>query len=252
MSNTSFLFLDFDGVLCDSVAECYASSWIGYYEHRGGRPDAVPIAEKEQFYRIRPYIRDAEDYLVLHYAVEHGIALEKQEDFDSLASGFGEETLQQFHRQFFVGRNELYEQYREYWLSLHPVFPAIRPFLERFAGSDRVHILSTKASNYVSIILDSYNLDWPADKIHYSKGREKLSLLSSFLDSTEAESGGGASAYFIEDQIDNVVRNTDPRITPRLASWGYLRDDWRVQTSVPLISGAEFTKIAEAVLGAGS
>ncbi len=244
--NTAYLFLDFDGVLCDSAAECYASSWIGYHRCKGRYPDSVSIADKEHFYRIRPYIRDAEDYLVLHYAVEHGIPLEDQQAFDTLAGKIGEKTLNSYHEQFFIGRSKLYEEHREYWLSLHPMFPVMRPFLESFARCDRVHILSTKAPGFISIILKYYNLPWPEERIHYSKGREKLSLLGTFLDGAELKNGG--SACFIEDQIDNVIRNKDRRITPRLASWGYLRDDWRRQTAVPLISEAEFRGIAESVL----
>ncbi len=246
MENTAYLFLDFDGVLCDSAAECYASSWIGYHRYKGRCPDSVSIADKEQFYRVRPYIRDAEDYLVLHYAVEQGIPLEDQQDFDALAKKIGEETLNSYHEQFFIGRTKLYGEHREYWLSLHPMFPATRPFLERFARCGRVHILSTKAPEFISIILDYYNLPWPEERIHYAKGREKLALLGSFLDGAELKNGG--RACFIEDQIDNVIRNNDPRIIPRLASWGYLRDDWREQTKVPLISERGFREIAESVL----
>ena len=154
MSSTNYLFLDFDGVLCDSVAECYVSSWIGYYEDTGFRPASVAIADKEHFYSIRPYIRDAEDYLVLHYAVERGIPLHLQADFDALAEKIGPETLRRYHDQFFVGRTELYENHREYWLSLHPMYPIMQPYLKRFAECGRVHILSTKASRFVSIILD--------------------------------------------------------------------------------------------------
>lgn len=243
MKGTTYLFLDFDGVICDSVAECYVSSWIGYYHRSGRRPEAVSIADKERFYKIRPYIRDAEDYLVLHYAVEHDIPLDTQSGFDELSKSIGKETLRQYHEQFFVGRTELCNFDRDYWLSLHPMYEHIEPMLPKFAENNRVHILSTKASRFVSIILREQGYPWPEERIHYSKGREKIPLISAFLDKE-----AGAAAYFIEDQIDNVLHNDDPRITPRLASWGYIREEWRRQTKVPLLPAEEFNELAGRIL----
>ena len=33
-------------------------------------------------------------------------------------------------------------------------------------------------------------------------------------------------AIFIDDQIDHLINNKDKRITPYLASWGYIRPEW--------------------------
>ncbi len=245
MAGATYLFLDFDGVLCDSIAECYAASWIGYHDYKGDNPNSVSIADKELFYQFRPYIRDAEDYLVLHYAVENGLPLHGQKEFDALCDSIGEKSLAIFHNQFFVGRKQLYMNDRKTWLSLQPFFPMIQPLLPLFAASGYVHILTSKTSEYVSIILENAGVRWPEDRIHSVKGKEKITFLRTFIDRHSA-----GSVFFVEDQLDNIIRSNDDRIFPRLAAWGYIREEWRDQTQIPFISEGDFLKLARKVLEA--
>jgi hypothetical protein len=243
MKQNTYLFLDFDGVICDSVAETYVTSWVAFFAIKGEQPSSVSLKGKELYYSLRPFIRDADDYLVLHYCVEHNINLASQEDFDSLSAGLGEELLSQFHGSFYKGRQSLMEKDRKYWLSLQPLYPIMKEIIPKLAAHSHVHILSTKQSHIISVLLSELGCPWPDHRIHYAKGRGKLVLLTRFLDEHP-----GSQAVFIEDQIDNIKNNGDKRVIPYLASWGYLRDEWRDQDEVPLIGEKGFLNLAMELL----
>jgi beta-phosphoglucomutase-like phosphatase (HAD superfamily) len=88
--NNTALFLDFDGVLCDSVAECFVSSWLAYFDREGSKmPESVSLAQKDLFTRYRPFIRRGADYMLLQYAIENNIELVAQRDFDNLERALG-------------------------------------------------------------------------------------------------------------------------------------------------------------------
>ena len=58
----TLVFLDFDGVICDSALECLVSSWEAYFrDHGRDAPKAVPVDLKERFLALRPYVRSGED-----------------------------------------------------------------------------------------------------------------------------------------------------------------------------------------------
>jgi hypothetical protein len=257
MSKKTFLFLDFDGVICDSVGETFASSWIAYHELKGRLPDSIRLRDKELFYAIRPYIRDAEDYLILHHCVEHGIEVADQEQFDSVAASLGPGVLDEYHQAFFRARRKIIDDDSETWLRLNPLYPFMEPLIDGFGKCDAVHILSSKRKAAISLILDHIGVEWNGERIHYAPGKEKIPYLRRFLDDLgpaahEAHAGpdGWVRAYFIEDQIDNVQHNGDERIKPYLAGWGYLREEWRHQDRVPLLDADSFIRLAESVCAA--
>ena len=82
------VFLDFDGVICDSLPECYTVSLAAYYGlfRKSEVPKDASGATETVFRRFRPYIRRGGDYLFIQMAIHQGIRLESQEDFDSLIS----------------------------------------------------------------------------------------------------------------------------------------------------------------------
>lgn len=235
-----YLFLDFDGVICDSVAETYVTSWIGYWSLQGKQPSSISIEDKETYYSIRPFIRDAEDYFVLHYSLDNRIPLPDQASFDKLAEQLGEDTLKTYSKTFYEVRHRLMNEELDYWISLHRLFPAMRPVFGRLAQDRRVHILSTKREYFISCILENLGYPWPEERIHYSKGKQKLQLIEQFL-------GPAAENHtvFIEDQIDNVKRNRDLRIEPYIAAWGYIHPEWTKQQEVPLIDEKQFSCLVQ-------
>ena len=64
--NKILLFLDFDGVICDSEPECFESSSVAYRKLKSPENVSKSLEHRSLFRQLRPLIRSGEDYLVIH------------------------------------------------------------------------------------------------------------------------------------------------------------------------------------------
>ncbi len=231
------LFLDFDGVLCDSINECYVSSWLAFYRS-AEQPKAISLAERRVFDGYRPFIRRGADYLVLQHCVRNGIRLSCQQDFDAQVARMGERRMADYDRLFYEVRRELLDKHRPYWLALNPPFSAILPALKGVASNPHVHVISTKRSDYILEILRSWGLAWPLERIYCSGTEVKEGYLRACLDREGREEG-----ILVDDQIDHLTRIKDPRIRGLLASWGYVKPEWLTQRSIDIIDEEGFAAL---------
>jgi phosphoglycolate phosphatase-like HAD superfamily hydrolase len=219
------LVLDFDGVICDSVEECFVSSWEARFRLRGG---AGPVPEPPAgglaaFARMRPFVRNGEDFLVMLEASERGITVSGQGAFDALAAGIGAAMLRDFKARFYDARERLLAEERGRWLRMNRVYPhAHTALLAAIAAGLPVRILSTKRSPFILEILAASGIAFPAGDVHHTTGH-KVPVVHELL-----AASGCDSAVFIDDQVDYLVDLDDPRIDGRLATWGYVRPEWLV------------------------
>jgi len=236
MSRALLPVLDFDGVICDSVDECFASSWIAYHRLYRGR-DAVPLPPRTDpaFAALRPLIRSGEDYLLIHEILENGARAANQEEFDGLIRRAGPEKMASFKDLFYRARGELLEKQPDLWFSLNPVYGHMREAL-RAPQETRLWILSTKKPRFIAEILSHAGLPFPEERIIDSGSGRKLPIVVGLL-----EKENGDRALFLDDQIDHLKGCEDPRIRPYLASWGYVKREWLAGgTGVPVLDPAAF------------
>jgi hypothetical protein len=76
--------IDFDGVICDSLAECYLSSAYALglsIDLRNLMVDPI----YRSFQKCRPFVRSGEDYIMIQHWLHQGRKLPAdQKEFDSL------------------------------------------------------------------------------------------------------------------------------------------------------------------------
>ena len=222
-------FLDFDGVICDSILECFISSYIGYYHiYRNEKPEAMDIERYKKFIALRPFIRRGADYLLLHEILDAGVRCASQREFDQILKDSGQELSDLFHEYFYQVRDDLLEKQREYWLSLNKLYKPLIPHMSGWAASPRVYILSTKKAEFIREILLFNGINWPLERIIYSSNRSKNEIICQTVSENNA-----SDAFFIDDQIDHFKGIDDPRISTALAVWGYIQQEWLHQTRVP-------------------
>jgi phosphoglycolate phosphatase-like HAD superfamily hydrolase len=222
---STLLVLDFDGVICDSVEECFVSSWEARFRLRGaaGPVPEPPADGLAAFARLRPFVRNGEDFLVMLEASERGFAVSDQTAFDALAAGIGAGVLRDFKARFYAARERLLTEERGRWLRMNRVYPHARAALLAAIAADLpLSILSTKRQPYILEILKANGVAFPTGHVHHTTG-PKVPVVRELL----AASGAGR-AVFIDDQIDYLLGLDDPRIEGRLASWGYVRPEWLV------------------------
>jgi phosphoglycolate phosphatase-like HAD superfamily hydrolase len=231
------LFLDFDGVICNSVLECLYSATIAYFsKYLKVQITSLPLSFKEGFIRYRPYIRTGEDYVVLADLVARGVEIHGQEDFDRELQSNPVDKLSLFRDLFYQTRRELIAHDFLHWMRLNPLYPGIKQPLLEVAQDPTVYILSTKVSDLIRRILLFHGIDWPEERILYSHTVSKKEIIGSLLTSQGAE-----NATLLDDQLDHLrVAMEDRRITPFLAGWEYVNPEWLEQREVPVLPIEEF------------
>jgi len=211
------VFLDFDGVICDSVDECFVSSWMSYSHYRESEPTEVSLSDYQTFRSYRPFIRGGADYLLLQRCIDLGIHLSNQDDFDRQVEIVGEKGMDEFHRQFYAIRTELLKKDKAFWLKLNRFFPEVKQPLHSLTAP--AWILTTKEASFAHEIIISQGFDWSLDKIICSGKERKVEIIENIIEKDQ-------SAVFIDDQIDHFTGRVDPRISCYLASWGYVKPEW--------------------------
>ncbi|WP_319562036.1 HAD family hydrolase [Marispirochaeta sp.] len=236
-------FIDFDGVFCDSLTECFVSSWIAYHRFfREDNPGTVSLADRMLYDVYRPFIRRGGDYVILQHCISEGISLEKQEDFDCLEAELGE-TADMFHDLFYQARRELLAADKDFWISINHVFPGLTEAAKSWADSTNCYVLSTKEAPFIRQILFNKDIDWPLERIICSGKRRKIDIIKEVLAETGADGG-----LLFEDQVDHLYRIDDSRVRGFLASWGYVKPDWLHQKDFPVIDQAEMVRLVNEVM----
>jgi phosphoglycolate phosphatase-like HAD superfamily hydrolase len=245
MTGPTLLVLDFDGVICDSVDEAFLASWTAYHGlYRKDEPTAVPVTLHRDFARLRPFIRTGEDFVLIQDLLATGKTVENQEQFDEALRRMGDATRDSFKEIFYQARTRLLETERTLWLSLNRIYPHVDKALRMMAGWKDFVILSTKKPQFINEVLVFHGLTVPQERILYSDREPKLMVTERVRNE-----GGYTTAILVEDQIDHIRDNVNPRVGVRLATWGYVKPEWLVApAAVPLVTPEEFVALVERLL----
>ncbi|MBN1799069.1 MAG: hypothetical protein JW822_10850 [Spirochaetales bacterium] len=239
MAENDLLFLDFDGVICDSINETIASSWLAYYKYLVKKlPSSMPCDYKTRFMLFRPFIRSGEDYLVIQDILANNMELKNQKQFDDLLATIGKQVMQFYKDVFYRARTEILTTDKTLWLSFNPLYLHMHEAMAKGAACENVYILSTKKPEFIIQILQAHSLSFNPARIIYSGQEEKLGIIHGVL---EQEKKG--RAYFVDDQISHLVPNPYPHIKAFLAAWGYIEKAWLKQHDVEIIYPAQLIEL---------
>ncbi len=236
MSQNALLFLDFDGVLCDSLPETLVSSWIAYHTSvLHDSPTTMPTDFRKRFSKLRPFIRSGEDYLLLQDLLARNVVVNDQRDFDGHLQEAGKQRMVTYKEYFYRARQNLLDRDPAFWLSLNPVFPALTNALALNPGNKRLYILSTKRREYILRILEANRIVFTEENVIDSGSNNKAAIISDILNRSQS-----GQAYFIDDQISHLQGVTDSRITCYLAAWGYVQPEWlRQKAEIAILTMTE-------------
>ncbi len=181
----------------------------------------VSLQLKERFLRLRPFIRSGEDYMVIEELLAADIRINNQLDFDRQLETVGEQKLELFKTLFYKARTHYLKEQPDYWLSLNPIYDHLKSKLSALCASPHFYILSTKKTDFILAILKNNGITMDRERIIYSAAQHKLSLIGAILDKKYAAS----RAFLLDDQIEHLSGNRDPRIQTFLCLWGYIKEE---------------------------
>lgn len=226
---TALLF-DFDGVLCDSVLECFITAYNAYGltfargHHVVYSADAIDDEWQGAFLRYRPMVRTAGEYGLLWKAIVEQRHLDESVPLREQVDTLSDEDLGRFMSAFFSFRNDWRVRERGSWLRCHTVYPGIPELLQAAKGTTPMFILSAKDRKSLCDLVESYR--WPIPATHiYGLGDDKdkdtdkddhWALLVRDHGLTPER------CYYVDDNVRNLRLLESHGVRPLWAKWGYL------------------------------
>ncbi|MBN4066920.1 hypothetical protein JYU14_02435 [Simkania negevensis] len=211
------LFLDFDGVIADSIEECFVISSQVYYGFTSATSD-LNRSRHDLFYQHRGLVHPPWEYCALHRTIEKTLATGSA-DFSALFHTV-KETMSQKEKTSF---EHLFFSLRRHYQSDFATWSAMNPATEfgTFLSGRAVkhlYIVTTKNEDAVKNLLAHYRITVTDifSHAHYNQYGCKGKLISAILDRHNLH-----EAIFIDDAVEHLDSVTDPRVQCYFADWGY-------------------------------
>ncbi len=216
------LALDFDGVIGNSVNECLIVAYNAYYglegDDRISSPEALDDSLVDTFKRIRNYIRAGADFLFILLAIEKGVEINNQQDFDRFANEH-KERWQGFFDSFYRVREDISSNHLDLWLELNPMYEGMADYMLNFPVKENLYIITTKKIDFVIKLLANRNITLVQENLFTAdKQRSKRSIL---LDIQQKHQLPADQIWYVDDQVDTLLKIKDTNIRCVMAEWGY-------------------------------
>ena len=252
------LALDFDGVICDSAGECLFTS----YSYNAPVTDLVPIsgldqipeAVREKFYRLRPFIRDGKDYMLILYFITNGIPIEVQEDFDQRSIDHLDQVCQEVGAADAKELEELFQRKRRDiraldeagWLGLNPLYQELEEGLlacqDRF---DQIYVTTSKPTDAVVQILAHHGIPLPEDHIYgYDKVKKERGKNGHLNKVHQLIGAAFEEIHLVDDQLSHLKAARELGTHCYHASWGYTTEHQLQEAAAAGITGLKQESVA--------
>jgi phosphoglycolate phosphatase-like HAD superfamily hydrolase len=228
MNAARILALDFDGVICDGMAEYWQTAWRTYTQvWQLDRLEPSPgVAEK--FRELRPLIEVGWELPVLIRALSLGISTERMQSSwqrirdrilaDSRLSGV------KVSQQLDSVRDNWIQQDPASWLRLHQFYPGVIEMIKELPSRKiQPVIITTKESRFVTQLLQEQGVELASEFIWGKElKRSKTDSLKQILDRGTKKS---PTVWFVEDRLSTLSKiAAQPELESvklYLAEWGY-------------------------------
>jgi phosphoglycolate phosphatase-like HAD superfamily hydrolase len=228
MNAARILALDFDGVICDGMAEYWQTAWRTYTQvWQLDRLEPSPgVAEK--FRELRPLIEVGWEMPVLIRALTLGISTERmhsswQRIRDRILAD-GRLSGVKVSQQLDSVRDSWIQQDPASWLRLHQFYPGVVEMLKELpARKIQPVIITTKESRFVTQLLQDQGIELASEFVWGKElKRSKIDSLKQILDRGSKKS---PTVWFVEDRLSTLAKiATQPELESvklYLAEWGY-------------------------------
>jgi len=221
---SKILALDFDGVIVDSIDECFERTVEAYAAICG--PFLVSLAFKNFFYKYRYLVGPASHFVFLVDAIKSH--LDTKENNHSVIQVFNQLVVDEigkesnrkkdFEGSFFLSRKNVRSLDEAAWLAKHKIYKQILPFIADYCPNS-IYIATMKDSDSVQLLLKYFSIDIPSQNIMGTElGPNKKVHIKKILKTTGVRP---ADIKFIDDNVGHLIEVIDCGINLAFASWGY-------------------------------
>ena len=231
--------LDFDGVLCDGLAECLLVSWLAFADRvQPGNGvvllETIPASFKDHFARCRNFVRHSGHFIIPFLS---GATFETQADFDAAYRAVEAGRLEAFLRRFEASRKQLRQEQPAQWLALHTLYPGVRSALQ--AARLPLFIVTAKDTASVLAILEAAGVLFGGDRVYGGV----TAKVAAFQDIARQSGCSRERIAIYDDNVFNVAEACGAGFDAIWATWGYSSAEHQriaVSKSLPRVSLDEF------------
>lgn len=223
---TRVLILDFDGVIVDSIDECFQRCVEAYQTINCHFQQSLDF--QNLFYEYRYLVGPASHFLCLADVLvselngdENRLTIEQH--FYNLTSSETVEYQKRraiFEHSFFLSRNRSRSSDEALWISQHKIYQQILPILEDYS-LDNIYVATMKDEVSAVSLLQYFKIQIPPSNVlGVDFGPNKNVHINSILDRSRVDP---AAVTFIDDNAKHLFEVADLGINLAFASWGYGR-----------------------------
>jgi len=216
------LAFDFDGVIADGLDECLLVSWIAYHglEIDTFSPmglDSVPTSFREDFSRLRRFVRHDGHFLVAF--TENTQMIDDAFAFEERYAFIPEKEREEFRTQFVATRTAVRDAHETYWLRLHRTFSEVIGIIASSGGN--IKIVSGKDARSIIDILRNQGIHMAETDV-FGRLTSKKDVLTALLSEARERR---EELVFIDDNLANVCEAIELGARGIWASWGHHSED---------------------------
>ena len=219
--NNTVYVLDFDGVVCDSTNECLVTSWNAWQKFTGKsskKLDQEQFSKQEiiDFYKLRPYVKGAGEYLILYQAKKENIIIRNNKKFDELSLIWKNE-IKEYKKIFYLERNFLRDENLDNWINLHIIYDSVITFIKEKQKSKQIYIATLKDGKSVKEILAKQKIFLENGLLlDESNISSKLDALNKITTRTNVPK---RNVFFIDDNLNHLIGPHNSGYNVFLAAW---------------------------------
>jgi len=220
----SVLCLDFDGVIVDSIDECFLTAYNSYFVFTGRQENVITEINKtdnivyKEFLKNRYLVRPAREYYVLMkllFNYPGKISLKRFSEEVTMSS----ELLSDFEKIFFSTRKEFIQSNKEKWLSLHRLYSEFSDTWEQVKKIYKVFIVTNKNVEAVNTLFEHFKIKIAKKNIYgYEKVKSKNETVKHIASLLNIPLN---KVLFVDDSPQTIKELTEKGIRAYLAEWGY-------------------------------
>lgn len=216
------VFLDFDGVLFDTLREAfvlcrYAYSNIDIFE-------SINEDIYKQFYKYKFLVFNSwQYYYIMKLLSEHNYIDDNDfiNKYNELMQNRNTKQEEIFDKNYLSKRLDIMNNHKEFWNSLETPFPFFYKIKELY-NDKKIDIIIVSKKNNIAINtrLNQYNLILEPNKIFAKEELLQYKTKAEFINEY-MRNNNIATSFFVDDNSNNLRPcETYPQITPLLAGWG--------------------------------
>jgi hypothetical protein len=237
------IFLDFDGVLFDTVKEAYCVAMMALGKTSGIINTDMNSSHFREFYRLRFLVGPAWNYYYLLPLVDKRIdspSLDIASDFRGLVRNSDPRVHNAFEEKFFNTRSALIETDTDNWFSLITPYAFLNDLQTLMKDhAEKFFLISTRDRSSVLRILRAHHIGFLEGSIfgkeEYELSNSKKDIVQRLIDCHQIK-----ESLFIDDLEEHIMAcGTIENLYSVQARWGYVAPEKKEDNSARVIQYVE-------------